>query len=372
MRRAVLLGSGFCLAAVLLAFAGDSTVIEEIVARVNNAIITRSEYQRAKAQTAQELKQQEPDATPEEITKKENDVLRDMIDQQLLLQKGQDLGITADTDVIKQLDDVRKQMNLDSMEALQKAAEQQGITWEDYKQGLKNRIITEKVIGQEVGSHLAPTEEETKKFYEAHKQEMVRPEAVRLSEIMISTEPRTVKDEAGNTKQVPLSDDEVASAEAKAKQVLAEIQKGTKFSDAAKQYSQGPTKDQGGDLGYFERGKLSKDLEDLTFGMKVGTVSDVIRTKQGFIILKVTDHPAGGVPPLKDVQDQVQNAVYMQKMEPALREYLTKLREDAYIDIKSGYVDTGASPNQTKPVITTAAVENAKSKLKRKKRFLIF
>ncbi len=284
MRRAVLLLSGFFVAAVLLAFAGDSTVVEEIVARVNNAIITRTEYQQAKAQTAQEFKQQEPGATPEEIAKKENDVLRDMIDQQLLVQKGQDLGISADTDVIKQLDDIRKRMNLDSMEALQKAAEQQGISWEDYKQNLKNSIITEKVIGQEVGSHITPTEEETKKFYEEHKQEMERPEAVRLSEIMISTEPKQVKDEAGNTKEEPLTHAELAAAEAKAKQVLEQIQKGTKFSDAAKQFSQGPTKDQGGDLGYFERGKLSKELEDLTFGMKVGSVSDVIRTKQGFVI----------------------------------------------------------------------------------------
>ncbi len=86
----------------------------------------------------------------------------------------------------------------------------------------------------------------------------------------------------------------------------------------------------------------------------------------------MTDHPPAGVPPLKDVEQQVQNAVYMQKLQPALRDYLTKLREDAYIDIKKGYVDTGASPNQTKPVETTGPVQNAKAKLKRKKHFLIF
>ena len=373
MKRAVLLLSAFCLAAVLLAFAGDSTVVEEIVARINNAIITRGEYQRAKTQTLQEMKQREPEAQADaDFAKKEKDVLRDMIDQQLLIQKGVDLGISADTDVIKQLDDMRKQMNLDSMEALQKAAEQQGIVWEEYKQNIKNQIITERVIGQEVGSHLQPTEEETKNYYEAHKQELERPEAVRLSEILISTAPKEVKDEAGNSKQVEFTDEETAAAEAKAKQVLEEIRKGTKFEDAATKYSQGPTKDRGGDLGYFERGKLAKELEDLTFGMKVGSVSDVIRTKQGFVILKATDHPTAGIPPLKDVTQQVQNAIYVEKLQPALRAYLTKLREDAFIDIKQGYVDSGASPNQTKPVITTVAADNAKTKLKRKKHFLIF
>src|SRR5437016_13992405 len=87
--------------------------------------------------------------------------------------------------------------------------------------------------------------------------------------------------------------------------------------------------------------------------MKPGEVSDVIRTKQGFVILKVTEHAQAGVPPLKDVAPKVQEALYMQKLQPALREYLSKLREDAFIDVKGGYVDTGASAKQTKPVETT-------------------
>ena len=105
--------------------------------------------------------------------------------------------------------------------------------------------------------------------------------------------------------------------------------------------------------------------------MKPGEVSKPVRTKQGFVILKVTEHQMAGLPPMKDAEPKIQDALYYQKLQPALRSYLTKLREEAFIDIKQGYVDTGASPNQTKPVFTSAAVAGAK-KLKKKKKFLLF
>ena len=86
--------------------------------------------------------------------------------------------------------------------------------------------------------------------------------------------------------------------------MLAEIKKGTKFSEAATKYSDGPTAQQGGDLGLFKRGTLSKELEDVTFNMKAGDTSDVIRTKQGFVILKVIGHQSAGIPPMMTVGSQ--------------------------------------------------------------------
>jgi peptidyl-prolyl cis-trans isomerase SurA len=160
----------------------------------------------------------------------------------------------------------------------------------------------------------------------------------------------------------------VTAAEEKAKQLLAAIKAGTKFEDVAKKSSDGPTADQGGELGQFKRGTLAKELEDLTFGMKPGSVSDVIRTKQGFVILKVNEHTQAGIAPLKQVENRIQEAIYYEKLQPALRTYLTKLREEAYIDLKPGYADSGASPNQTKPIFTTAADTNQGKKLKKKKK----
>jgi len=152
------------------------------------------------------------------------------------------------------------------------------------------------------------------------------------------------------------------------------LRKGAKFEDLAKSSSDGPTAADGGRLGLFKRGELAKELEDKTFNLKSGETTDVIRTKQGFLILKVTGHRAAGIPPLKDVDENIRQAIYSQKLEPAARAYLTKLREQAYIDVKSGYVDTGASPNQTnKPVIMAAANNGsapAKQEQKKKKKKL--
>jgi peptidyl-prolyl cis-trans isomerase SurA len=288
-------------------------------------------------------------------------VLRDLIDQQLLLEKGKDLGITADTDLVKRLDEMRKEMNLESMEDLDKAAQAQGVSFEDFKQNLKNQIITQKVIGQEVGQKMSITKEEMQAFYDAHKDQLEQPEEIRLSEILVSTGKKDKDAAADEAKQLE-------AAQAKANDLLEKIRKGAAFDEIAKKNSDGPTAAQGGDLGYFKRGTLAKELEEKTFAMKPGEVSDVIRTKQGFVILKVSEHQQAGIPPLSQIEPRVQDAIYMQKLQPALRAYLQKLREEAYIDIKPGYVDTGASPNQTKPVETTAKDAGAKELKKKKKK----
>ena len=266
-------------------------------------------------------------------------------------------------------------MKLESMEDLEKAATAQGVSYEDYKQNLKNQIITQKVIGQEVGSHIQVSKDDEQQFYDQHKAEMQRPEQIRLSEILVSTEkpaaPAADKSADKSAQAAPTAEADpaqLAAAEKKAADLLDQIKKGAKFEEVARKDSNGPTAAQGGDLGYFQRGTLSKELEDKTFGMKAGDVTDVIRTKQGFVILKVVEHNDAGVPPLKDIEPKVQEAIYMTKLQPTLREYLTKLREEAFIDIKQGYVDTGASPKQTKPIETSVKESTAK-KLKKKKKF---
>ena len=350
-------------------------VVEEIIARVNNQIVTRSEYLRSKEQLKDEVKQQDPNNPDKAYTEREKDVLRDLIDQQLLLDKAKDMGITGDTELIKQLDSMRKEMKLESMEDLEKEAAKQGISWEDFKQNMRNKIITEKVIQEEVGGHLSLNKEDEEKFYEGHKEEMQRPEAVVLSEILVA--PKTPAPSAPPDPKAPSIApappvDEAAqqaadkAAEDKANDLLKQIRAGASFEDVAKKNSDGPSASDGGTLGSFKRGQLAKQLEDQTFGMKAGDITDVIHTKQGYVILKVVEHQEAGIPPLKDVKDKIDNAIYYEKLQPALRTYLTKLREEAYIITKPGYVDSGASPNQTVPVETAAAKESDAKKLKKK------
>jgi len=372
-RLPLLLLVGYAL--LLPSLSPADTVVEEIVARVNNEIVTHTEYIRSRDQLKQEIQQQDPANADRIFSEKQRDVLRDLIDQQLLLQKGKDLGITGDTELIKRLDEMRKQMNLETMEDLEKAAEAQGASYEDFKQTMRNQIITQRVIGQEVGSKLAMNKDDEKKFYEQHRAEMEHPEQVRLSEILIAPKTPAKPAASRDAKPEPPLEAEteagLAAAKAKAEDLLDQIHKGAKFEDLAKKYSDGPSAKEGGDLSYFKRGTMPKELDDKVFALKAGEVSDVIRTKQGYVILLAAEHQMAGIPSLKEAEPRIQDALYMQKLQPALRAYLTTLREQAYIDYKTGYVDTGASTKQTKPV-ETADKEAGAKKLKKKKKLGVF
>jgi peptidyl-prolyl cis-trans isomerase SurA len=356
--------------------AKDDTVVEEIVARVNNSIVTREDLRRSREQMIQEVRQQQQGGNPDEVVaQREKNLLRDLIDQQLLVQKGTDLGVSVDTELVKRLDDLRKEMKAESIDDLEKMAQQQGVSFEDFKQNMKNNLMTQKVISSEVGGRIQFTRDEIQKYYNDHKAEFDLPERVRLAEILIPAAPPTnAKDDKGNPVPPPeATPEQVAAAKAKADEAMAKLKSGAKWQDVAKQYSSGPTAQEGGDLGFFKRGVLDKSLEDQTFALKEGGTTEPVRTKQGYVILKVLEHSPAGIPPLSRMENRIQEVLYYQKIDPALRQYLTKLREDAYIDIKPGYVDAGASPNQTKLIYTSGPEQHTKDLSKKKhKKFLIF
>ena len=311
---------------------GKGTVVEEIVARVNNSIITLTDYQKGDQSLREEIARAcqncPADKISAEYKDRQKDLLRDLIDQQLLIERAKDMGITGDTELVKRLDDVRKQNNLATMEDLEKAVESSGIAWEDYKTQIRNSILTQEVIRQQVGGRLDIPSEEVKKYYDAHKDQFNRPEQVELAEIFLSTEGK--------------SPEEISAVRTKADDLHNRVAKGEDFTEIAKRYSEGTTAKEGGDLGRFERGQLAPQLEDAVFKLERNGVSDVIQTKTGFEILKVINHYDAGLQPLDKVENEIMNKLYTEKMEPALRNYLAELREESYVMVKPGYTDTAA------------------------------
>jgi peptidyl-prolyl cis-trans isomerase SurA len=312
----------------------NGTVVEDVIARVNDQIITRSEYLRSEQQLLQEAQQR--NMSPSEFEDSRKNLLRDMIDQQLLLSKGKELGITGDAETMRELDDIRKKNHLDSIEDLEKAAAQQGVSFEDFKQGIRNQAITQQVVQEEVSRHINMTHAQDEAYYNAHSKDFEIPEQVHLSEILVPT-----PDNA--------TDAQVAAAQAKADDLEAKLKAGTSFSDLAKSSSGGPTAAAGGDLGDFKHGALGDVLENATFPLPQGGFTAPIRTRQGFVILRVDKHQAAGVPPLADIEPQVQNAIYLDELQPALRAYLTKARENAYYEVRPGFVDTGSVHAGSRP-----------------------
>jgi len=322
------------------------------VAHVNDQIISQSDYDRAMKEADDEAKQH--GATMQQISEGHKDLLRSLIDQQLWLSKGKELSIDGNTELVKRLDEIRKQYNLETLEDLEKAAKEQGVSFEDFKANIRNQIITQEVMREEVGRRVQITPGEVERYFDQHKQDYVKPESVQLSEILVST--GADPDDAAK----------VAAGKAKADDIEAKLHAGGDFSQLAKSFSDGTTAADGGNFGSFHRGDggLAKVFEDSVFGLKTGQYTDPIRTKQGFIIFRVDLHNPGGVPAYKDVEQDVEQNYYYSRMEPAMRDYLTQMREEAYIDIKPGYVDTGASPKETKPTYSAYTPPTAKKKRK--------
>src|SRR5579863_2060283 len=172
----------------------NSKTVEEIIARVNNEIITRSELDHAKETAKDEVEEDcrggkcSPEDQKAQIDERQKNALKDLIDQSLLVQRGKDMGLSVETDVIKRLDSIRIQNNLSSMEDLEKAVTSHGLNWEDFKDNIRKSILQQKVISQEVGSHVNISKEYVQKYYDEHKTEFIRPEQVALREIEVSTE----------------------------------------------------------------------------------------------------------------------------------------------------------------------------------------
>jgi peptidyl-prolyl cis-trans isomerase SurA len=333
-------------------------VVEEIIARVNNEIITQSEYEKAKVAAADEAKQDcQGHCTPEQlqiaIEDRQKNALRDLIDQSLLVQRGKDMGLSVEPDVIKKLDQIRIQNNINSMEDLEKAVSAQGINWEDFKNNIRNGALTQRVISSEVGSHITIGHDEIEKYYNEHKAEFVRPEQVALRSIEVNTEKK--------------SPEEIVELKKKAETTLKRIKDGEDFAEMAKRFSDGSTAKVGGFLGVYKRGELSKELEDVVFKMRKNDVTDVMDTKQGFLILQVLEHYDEGEQTLAKVEPEISEKLYNVRLEPAMREYVKTLREQSYVVIKPGFQDMAGGGNSEIQEVSATAEASKKSKKAHKK-----
>ena len=346
---------------VKVSASGEPKVVEEIVARVNNEIITTSELAKARNAAAEEAQQDcSGKCTPEQLQVAVEDrqkfALRDLIDQSLLAQRGKDMGLSVEAEVVKQLDQIRIQNKLKDMDELEKAVTQEGLNWDDFKNNIRNKILTQQVIQREVGSHITIGHEETKKYYEDHKNDFVKPEEVALRAIELTTEGK--------------NETQIVDQKKKAEDLLKRINEGEDFAVLAKRFSDGSTAQQGGFLGVYKRGELSKELEDRVFAMKKNELTDVIETKQGFLILQVLERYDAGVQPFEKVENEIMDRLYSERMEPALREYLKTLREQSYVVIKPGYQDSAGGGNSE--IEEVSATPEATKEKKQHKKYILF
>ena len=318
------------------AAAADVHIVEEIVAKVNSDIITRGDLERKRQEIETELKQQGVTGAKlqQSVHQQASDALRDQIDQLLLVQKAKDLNISVDSDVTKRIAEMQVQSGISDPDKFHDLIrEQTGMAFEDWRQQMKNALLTQRVIGQEISSHISSPDAEKRKYYDEHKQEFVRQEQVFLQQILISTEGKTPE--------------QATAAEKKAKDLVARARRGDKFSELAVANSDdAETARSGGELPPFKRGQLMKPIEDVVFKQSKGYVTDPIKVPNGFLILKVVERYEAGQASYEEVENEIAERMSMPQMQPKVRAYLTKLRVEAFLEIRQGYVDSGAAPGK--------------------------
>jgi peptidyl-prolyl cis-trans isomerase SurA len=316
-------------------YGADVTLMEEIICKVNGDIVTRGEMLREKKMMESELRQQGLSGArlTDALNEASKNILREKVDELLLVQKAKELDIKVEAELNKQLLDIQRQIKIVDPEKFQEyVREHVGEPFEDYKAEIKNHLLQQKVIREEISRKINFKRDEMEAYYNDHKGEFMRQERVFLREIFISTDS---KDAAG-----------VAAAEKKAKDLVTRGRKGERFAEMAISNSDAPNAAQGGEMPALEKKDLLPELEKAIWNQSRGYVTDPIKVDHGFDIFKVEEHQKAGLAEFEEVQYEVQDKLFQPKMVPAIREYETKMRAVAFLEIKPGWEDTGAAPGK--------------------------
>lgn len=321
------------------AFSAEVRIVEEIAVKVNGEIITRGDIQERERRIAQSIQQEEHLTGPAlqaAVAQQTKDLVRTMIDERLLVHKAKELDIKVDADVTRRMAEAQLASGLSDPDKFHEwVREQTGMTFEDFKQKTTDQFLTQRLVGAEVSSHISVPEADVRKYYEDHKAELIRKDQVYLSQIVISTQGKTPE--------------QTAAAEKKAKDLVARARAGEKFSELVIANSDDPeTSHSGGQLPPSEKGIMRKEIEEIVFNPKnaKGYVTDPIKVDVGFLILRIDDRTEAGQESYDEAKEQIQEFLARPKIDPKLREYLSKLRQESFLEIKDGYVDTGAVPGK--------------------------
>jgi peptidyl-prolyl cis-trans isomerase SurA len=317
-----------------LAQEGEVAVIDEVIAQVNNDVITLSMVRREMREMIASLQQQggktEQEAT-EEVTRRQPELIASLIKEQLLLQQGKELGLAdeVEAEVNRRMLEVAKAQGIKTVEELKKAMQGSGYDYDSVRQTMRAELMKQGVLNRDVDARIfyGLSSDELKKYFDAHKDKFKKPESVKLSEIFLSF--------AGKSE---------AEVKARADQLIAQARGGANFSELAVANSERlqngervalKTK---GEVGLFQVTDLRDNIAAAVKGLQVGGISEPIHYDEGLQILRVDERVAGSETPVFN-DTRVREVITAERSDKARVEYMEKLRKDAYIKISQTYRD---------------------------------
>ena len=313
--------AGLALAGLLAAAApavSGQEVVEEIVAVVNDDIITlsefRTQYALAEAQLrAQQMPQEQFD---QQFALLKKEFLNSMITEMLLLQKAKELGLNVQEQVKATLEKIKEENNIASDADLRRAIEQQGTPYDFWLKQLEENILRNGVLYTEVDRSIVLEDPEVVQYYKKNPAEFTTPTEYKLNAIYLATETRPAAD-----------------AEALKAAVEAKLKGGATFADTAAELSDPPMKEAKGDLGSFKAGELDQTLESAVEKLKAGETSAWVSTKNGWYLLQLAEKKPSALRPFDEARREVENKLYNEKKLAKSQEYIKTLRERSYVKI---------------------------------------
>jgi peptidyl-prolyl cis-trans isomerase SurA len=297
------------------------TVVDRIVAVVNQEIITLSEVEKSVGPFEEEIKTGDRLERKERIQWVFRKALERLIEEKLIDQEVKKAGIKVGSkDVEGALDDIKKQ-NAVTQEDFEKALAGQGMTLEAFKKQIERRLLRMKLLHWATKVESKNGEQELRDFYQKNIDRYKKSESIRPSHILFIV-PRDCTSQ------------QVLEIRKKCQKVLEKIKGGEDFGEMALLYSEDVSSKERGDLGFFKRGELLPAFEKEALRLRVGEVSGIVRTDFGFHLIKLLDRKGGGPAPFEEVRERVQMDRYEAETQKALKEFISTLKEKAVIEIK--------------------------------------
>ncbi|MFH1045477.1 MAG: peptidylprolyl isomerase [Candidatus Omnitrophota bacterium] len=314
-----------CLVGVFLSFLSaadaqnDFTSIDSIVAVVNNEVIAQSDVDRVMSTIEAEYASiyTDPKELAEQLAGIEKNIVNQMIEEKLIISEAKKLEINVEEEVIdSRINQIKADFPND--ETFELALEMQGLTLEDLRSRFYDQEIMRKAVDAFVHSQIKTDPSTLQQFYEEHQDEFIQPEKAKVKAIFVKI------DEA---------QDETKAQEI-AQMILERLKQGEVFADLSRTYSQGANAEEGGDLGYVEKGKLMKELDEAIFNTNVGGYTGILRTSTGLRIFLVEERTAGKKLTFSEAHDLVKDTVQKREFSTKFREFISRLKENADIVIK--------------------------------------
>jgi parvulin-like peptidyl-prolyl isomerase len=302
---------------VIFSLIAYSEVIEEIIAVVNDDIITLTDFKIAESRLRFMLSQRyRGEELEEKFEKARANLLDQLISEILLLQEAKKKDLNVEEEVKLFIENFKKENNIDSDDELRKEMAREGINFDAWRKEIEKQFLQQKIIMLEVDYKISLTDTELVNYYKQHKEEFTQPAEVRLKGIYLS------KDNKNNQELKKIS-----------QEILKKLNQGVDFSILASQYSEGPEREKNGELGFFKKGELNKLFEDVVFKLNPGEVTPWLKTEQGWYLFKVVEKKEAKISPFEEVKEKIREKIFMQKKQEKIKEFLTKLRENSYIKI---------------------------------------